>query len=176
MKLKFSAKWANRLVNCTPEGRANGCGGKCCRCGTTYYPSRSFVVDGQPVGHCPVLADSGCNYGPHDKPLKCLLYPFDPKPNGTCYLHFRGLRLLCRKCLGGCYPIILNQYSNIVEVFGNGIAAYLLQELWVKKQDCCIETSREFDNALRLENYLLANNVPPPPRSKYHDLYPAFFD
>jgi len=170
MLLKVSAAWTNKVIDCTLEGIINGCHGKCCK-GNSFYPSKSNIQDGLPVGICKWLGDKGCILQDNDKPIKCLLYPLVINNSNTLVLHGRALTSVCKECYNkGDKPIIETQRHNLTLLFGEDTVNRMIDTIINKGRDFTFRTESAFDNALAKEEELENNNIIPVPRSKYWDI------
>ncbi len=77
-KWKISAKWANRVIDCTVAGIVGRCGGKCCY--DQFWPGSAQP---QPNGGCFYLGPKGCTLDVEDRPVTCHLFPFKLNQNNT---------------------------------------------------------------------------------------------
>lgn len=172
MLLKVSSAWANKIIDCTLDGILNECHGKCCK-GTTFYPSKSHIVDGLVMGYCYWLGDKGCKLADIDKPVKCLLYPFIINENNTIVLHGRAITSICRGCYNrGTKTILEVQRHNLELIFSKMTVGAMIESILLRHKDYVFSTYVDFDWALQFEQEREAKNLPPVPRSSYWGIKP----
>jgi hypothetical protein len=117
---RFSASWLSQRHDCTVSGILERCGGGCCTSGPggTYWPARAY--GDEPHTRCGYLGAQGCTLDPHERPVKCLLYPMVVNDQGTVVRHFRaGLPTSVCKGNAGNGPMLVDAMaSSLVALLG----------------------------------------------------------
>lgn len=161
-KIKISYLWLSKKIDCSKEGIAR-CEGKCCK-GFSFYPSKSNLKDGKPIGKCFFLSTDGCILKREQKPIKCLLYPLVFNKKTLC-LHGRALCSLCNKNYNqGNKTILESNVLDLIEVFGEENVERIKKSVLIDKKDCFIFLSPELKKQLEKEELFEKLNKIPEPR------------
>ncbi len=165
---RISAKWAGKIIDCTPHGIASACGAKCCK-GTAYWPPKASTT-----GACENLGPEGCILGA-DKPVTCLLYPFRLL-NGALVLHGRTLipkSGYCAPCYKqGTQTIAEANRANFAILFGEAVADEIVRNT-LAETDTRITVPPWVSLSLAAEERWESANATPPGRAGMHEDPPA---
>jgi len=148
MKPEISIAWANKIVDCTPEGRKK-CEGRCCcfNMHGRYYPNelkrlparlrdRLVFKEGQFYckdnnGICDFIDD--CMEHPEYRPVQCKIYPFTFNKKGRLVLT-DGAVLQCLNFNKGNKTIFENLKTDLIDVFGEDWYNEKLKEIMEAKE------------------------------------------
>jgi site-specific DNA-adenine methylase len=162
-KLKLSAAWASKRLDCTEDGitRDGGCGGRCCN-SKSFWPPVAGKVDGA----CDLLGDKGCTLKTADKPVGCLLYPLKLNKTGTTIvLHHRAPNGLCKPNMGKGPMLIEAMAGGLATLLGKSVADDLVAAVKAGK-DPELELPDEVVDAMRVEARWEAKGLVPRPRQE----------
>src|ERR1035437_5396454 len=87
-RLRVSAAWASKKLDCTLRGVLTRCHGNCCKL-KKYWPPRVGWLKG--LEGCEHLTEKGCKWDEVDRPIDCLLYPFYINDNNNIVVHNRAM-------------------------------------------------------------------------------------
>jgi len=158
---RLSHKWANHQLDCTLWGIVQRCHAGCCTSGPsgTFWPGRTGET-----GSCPRLGPAGCTYEAHDKPIRCLLFPFRLNPSGTLVLHDKSLIVGCCRLNNKLGPrAIVALRSSFVALFGDAQTDDAI-EVTASLADAFLVPAPGVLEALEREAEWERQGVPPSPR------------
>lgn len=133
---RVSGKWARQKINCTLHGIQNECFG-CCGKRQGWTPTRVYPMRLFSDLICEhFVKDKGCEYSIKERPIGCLLYPFELNDKNTLVLYGNAIITSCKKSFKTQDISIFEHFKETwIEIFGEDQYNRVYEDIIINEKD-----------------------------------------